>query len=51
MIKKTNFKDLKIITNFIHRDTRGYFKEILLEKKFKKKISIFYNFLFQKKYY
>ena len=37
MIKKTNFKDLKIVTNFIHRDNRGYFKEILLEKKIKSK--------------
>ena len=37
MIKKTNFKDLKIITNLIHRDNRGYFKEILLEKKIKYK--------------
>ena len=27
MINKTNFKDLKIVTNFIHRDNRGYFKE------------------------
>ena len=37
MINKTNFKDLKIVTNSIHRDNRGYFKEILLEKKIKSK--------------
>ena len=37
MIKKTTFKDLKIVTNLIHRDHRGYFKEILLEKKIKSK--------------
>ena len=37
MIEKTNFKDLKIITNLIHKDNRGYFKEILVEKKIKLK--------------
>jgi len=37
MIEKTNFKDLKIITNLIHKDNRGYFKEILIEKKIKLK--------------
>ena len=37
MINKTNFKDLKIVTNSIHRDNRGYFKEILLEKRIKSK--------------
>ncbi len=37
MIKKTNLKDIKIITNSIHQDNRGYFKEILLEKKIKEK--------------
>ena len=35
MINKTNFKDLVIISNLIHKDKRGYFKEILLEKKIK----------------
>tara|TARA_B100001063_G_C16650092_1_gene495490 strand:- start:173 stop:697 length:525 start_codon:yes stop_codon:yes gene_type:complete len=33
MIEKTKFEKLKIFTNLIHRDKRGYFKEILLEKK------------------
>ena len=28
------FKDLKIIKNFVHKDKRGYFKELLKEKKF-----------------
>jgi len=37
MIKKTNFKGLQIITNLVHRDYRGYFKEVLLEKKIKSK--------------
>ncbi len=35
MINKTNFKDLVIISNLIHKDKRGYFKEILMEKKIK----------------
>ena len=35
MIKKTRFKELIINTNLIHKDKRGYFKEILLEKKIK----------------
>ena len=26
-IKKTKFKGLKIVTNKIHEDSRGYFKE------------------------
>ena len=50
MIKKTNFKDLKIVTNFIHRDNRGYFKEILLEKKLNPN-SHFWLCLLQKKMY
>ena len=37
MIKKTNFKGLKIFTNLMHKDNRGYFKEILLEEKVKSK--------------
>ena len=37
MIKKTQFKDLLIFKNFCYRDTRGYFKELLKEKNFKKK--------------
>ena len=37
MIKKTNFKGLKIFTNLMHKDNRGYFKEILLEEKIKSK--------------
>ena len=37
MIKKTNFKGLKIFINLMHKDDRGYFKEILLEKKIKSK--------------
>tara|TARA_B100001063_G_C16713366_1_gene529310 strand:- start:747 stop:1277 length:531 start_codon:yes stop_codon:yes gene_type:complete len=37
MIIKTKFKDLIIVNNLIHRDKRGYFKEILLEKKIKSK--------------
>ena len=35
MIKKTRFRKLIINTNLIHKDKRGYFKEILLEKKIK----------------
>ena len=34
---KTQFKDLFIIQNTAHKDQRGYFKEILEEKKLKKK--------------
>ena len=32
MIKKTLFKDLLVIENSSFKDTRGYFKELLLEK-------------------
>ena len=32
MIKKTLFKDLIVIENSSFKDTRGYFKELLLEK-------------------
>ena len=37
MIKKTKFKDLILIKNESFRDSRGYFKELLVEKKLKKK--------------
>tara|TARA_B100001057_G_scaffold196385_1_gene197073 strand:+ start:3058 stop:3576 length:519 start_codon:yes stop_codon:yes gene_type:complete len=37
MIKKTKFKDLVIISNTSFKDKRGYFKELLKEKKLKKK--------------
>ena len=37
MIKKTNFKDLLIIDNKAFNDKRGYLKELLKEKKLKKK--------------
>ena len=37
MIIKTKFKDLFIFKNKSYRDKRGYFKEILIEKKIKKK--------------
>ena len=37
MIKKSKFKDLVIIKNTSFRDKRGYFKELLREKKLKKK--------------
>ncbi len=32
-----NFKNLKIISNIAFKDRRGYFKELLLEKKIKNK--------------
>ena len=37
MIKKSKFKDLVIISNTSFRDKRGYFKELLKEKKLKKR--------------
>ena len=37
MIKKTKFKDLILVNNKSFKDSRGYFKELLLEKKLKKK--------------
>lgn len=36
-IKKTKFKDLLIIENQKHSDNRGEFRELLIEKKIKKK--------------
>ena len=41
MIKKTKFKDLILVNNRSFKDKRGYFKELLLEKNLKKKISFF----------
>ena len=37
MTKKSEFKDLVIINNTSFKDKRGYFKELLIEKKLKKK--------------
>jgi len=37
MIVKTNFKDLFIFKNKLFRDKRGYFKELIKEKKIKNK--------------
>tara|TARA_B100000287_G_scaffold429345_1_gene482473 strand:+ start:1116 stop:1640 length:525 start_codon:yes stop_codon:yes gene_type:complete len=37
MIKKTPFKNLILFKNISHKDSRGYFKELLKEKNFKKK--------------
>ena len=48
MIKKTSFKDLFIIENNRFVDQRGYFKELLLEKKLKKKF-VFTVMSFSKK--
>ena len=36
-IKKTNFKDLLIIEGISFKDKRGYLRELLIEKKIKKK--------------
>ena len=33
----TNFKDLKLIKSPIYKDNRGYFRELLIEKKIKKR--------------
>ena len=38
-IKKTKFKDLLIIENVKFNDDRGYFRQILIEKKNQIKIS------------
>ena len=38
MIKKTKFKDLLIIINKSFKDKRGYFKELIKEKKIKKRL-------------
>ena len=48
MIKKTKFKDLLVVQNLSLTDKRGYFKELLLEKKLKKKFP-FYVMSFSKK--
>ena len=37
MVKKSKFKDLVIISNTSFKDKRGYFKELLKEKKLKKR--------------
>ena len=37
MIQKTKFKDLFLIKNTVHKDQRGYFKELIRENKLKKK--------------
>ena len=36
-IKKTKFKDLLVVSGMFHGDTRGYLREILIEKIIKKK--------------
>ena len=41
MILKTKFKDLFVVNNKNHKDKRGYFKELLLEKKIKKNFPFF----------
>ena len=38
MIIKTKFKDLFIFKNKLFKDKRGYFKELIVEKKIKKKL-------------
>jgi len=48
MIKKTKFKGLLVVQNLSLTDKRGYFKELLLEKKLKKKFP-FYVMSFSKK--
>tara|TARA_X000000368_G_C22839132_1_gene626818 strand:- start:136 stop:663 length:528 start_codon:yes stop_codon:yes gene_type:complete len=37
MVKKTKFKDLVVFENKSYRDNRGYFKELIKEKKIKRK--------------
>jgi len=39
-IKKTKFKGLSIIEGISHYDNRGYLRELLLEKKIKKKFKL-----------
>ena len=46
MIKKTNLEGLVFVKNKSYKDKRGYFKELLIEKKLKKKISFFSNVFF-----
>ncbi len=48
MIRKTNFEGLLLIQNISHKDKRGSFKELYLEKKLKKKFP-FYVMSFSKK--
>ena len=48
MIKKTKFEGLLVDQNLSFKDKRGYFKELLLEKKLKKKFP-FYVMSFSKK--
>ena len=40
-IKSTKFKDLKIISSPVHKDNRGYFREVFKKKFFSKKKFVF----------
>ena len=40
-IKSTKFKDLKVILSPVHKDKRGYFKEVF-KKNFFQSINLFY---------
>ena len=40
-IKSTKFRDLKIIYSEIHKDTRGFFREVFKKKKFSNKKFVF----------
>ncbi len=41
IIKSTKFKDLKIISSPVHKDNRGYFREVFKKKFFSKKKFVF----------
>ena len=49
MIVKTKFKDLFIFQNKSFKDKRGNFKELIKEKKNKKKVTFYSDVLFKKK--
>jgi dTDP-4-dehydrorhamnose 3,5-epimerase len=38
-IKKTKFKDLLVFQGMLHKDRRGYLRELVVEKKIKKKFT------------
>ena len=50
-IKSTKFKDLKIISSPVHRDNRGYFREVFKKKFFLKKKFVFSCISSSKKMY
>ena len=45
-IKNTKFKELKIISSKVHKDRRGYFRELFKKNACKRKICFYLCFIF-----